>query len=73
MEESLVLFSGGIDSTTALYWALGRCEKVHTLTFDYGQRHNIEILMAERLVRRTAPDLRPFQERNIPVHGFSLG
>ncbi|MDH5468591.1 MAG: 7-cyano-7-deazaguanine synthase QueC [Candidatus Aminicenantes bacterium] len=52
MEESLVLFSGGIDSTTALYWALGRCEKVHTLTFDYGQRHSIEILMAEKLVQK---------------------
>lgn len=52
MKESIVLFSGGIDSTTALYWALDRYEKVTALTFDYGQRHSIEIQMAEKIVRK---------------------
>jgi 7-cyano-7-deazaguanine synthase len=47
-----VLFSGGIDSTTALYWALERYERVFPLTFDYGQRHRVEIRLAGRLVRR---------------------
>jgi len=47
-----VLFSGGIDSTTALYWALKRYERVFPLTFDYGQRHRVEIRLAGRLVRK---------------------
>ena len=52
MKECIVLFSGGIDSTTALYWALNRYEKVTALTFDYGQRHSIEIQMAQKLVQK---------------------
>jgi 7-cyano-7-deazaguanine synthase len=51
MKESVVLFSGGIDSTTALYWALSRYIKVQALTFDYGQRHRIEITMAQKISR----------------------
>lgn len=52
MKKSVVLFSGGIDSTTALYWALNRHEKVYALTFDYGQRHRIEISMARKLAQK---------------------
>lgn len=52
MKKSVVLFSGGIDSTTALYWALNRYEKVYALTFDYGQRHRIEISMARKLAQK---------------------
>jgi len=48
MENCAVLFSGGIDSTTALYWALREFESAHALTFDYGQRHGIEVAMARR-------------------------
>ena len=52
MKASIVLFSGGIDSTTALYWSLNQHEKVTALTFDYGQRHRIEIHMAEKMVQK---------------------
>lgn len=48
----LVVLSGGQDSTTCLYWALARFGKVETLTFDYGQRHRIEIDCAARIARR---------------------
>jgi len=46
-----VLFSGGIDSTTALFWALARSSSVTALTFDYGQRHRIEIEVGTKLTQ----------------------
>jgi len=62
----VVLFSGGIDSTTALAWAKARYDRVHALTFDYGQRHRVEIGLARKAARRTGVphavlkiDLRP--------------
>ena len=41
----VVVLSGGQDSTTCLYWALDRfgADNVLALTFDYGQRHRIEL------------------------------
>ena len=43
--EALVVFSGGQDSTTCLYWAMREfgAENVSSLTFDYGQRHRVEL------------------------------
>ena len=40
---AVVLFSGGQDSTVCLAWALQRFASVHTLGFDYGQRHRVEL------------------------------
>lgn len=48
----LVLLSGGIDSTTALYWAIQKYQSVLPVIFDYGQRHRIEIKMAKKICRR---------------------
>ena len=35
-----VLLSGGLDSTTALYWAHSHHEVVCALSFDYGSNHS---------------------------------
>ncbi|MFA6702431.1 MAG: 7-cyano-7-deazaguanine synthase QueC [Dysgonamonadaceae bacterium] len=48
-EDALVLFSGGQDSTTCLYWAKKHFRNVHTLCFTYGQRHTQEVKNAERI------------------------
>jgi len=52
MGEAVVLFSGGLDSTTALAWALSCFDRVFPLSFDYGQRHRIELRMAAFQARR---------------------
>jgi 7-cyano-7-deazaguanine synthase len=52
MKKSIVLFSGGVDSTTALYWALDRYQKIFALTFDYGQRNRIELDMARKIAQK---------------------
>ena len=46
---AIVLFSGGIDSTTALHWARKRFAPLWALVFDYGQLHRIEVEMAKRI------------------------
>ncbi|MEX2124018.1 MAG: 7-cyano-7-deazaguanine synthase QueC [Woeseia sp.] len=49
--RALVLLSGGQDSTTCLYWAIDRFGRraVESLTFDYGQRHRIELDAARQV------------------------
>ena len=50
-EKALVVLSGGQDSTTCLYWAMDRFghSAVDTVTFDYGQRHHVELDCAARV------------------------
>ncbi|MFC4776231.1 7-cyano-7-deazaguanine synthase QueC [Paenibacillus sp. GCM10023252] len=48
-EKAVVVFSGGQDSTTCLFWALQRFQEVEAVTFNYGQRHSEEIQCAARI------------------------
>lgn len=51
MNKAVVLLSGGLDSSTALGWALSEGYSVFTLNFDYGQKHSKELKCARDLAK----------------------
>jgi 7-cyano-7-deazaguanine synthase len=46
-KKALILLSGGLDSVTTAAIARAEGYSIDTLTFNYGQRHNVEIALAE--------------------------
>lgn len=71
-DAAIVLLSGGLDSATALFWAL-RVKKwrCRALAFDYGQRHRRELRSAAALARAAGVPLRTARFR-LPWGGSSL-
>ncbi|SDW67017.1 7-cyano-7-deazaguanine synthase [Marinococcus luteus] len=62
-DKAVVVFSGGQDSTTCLFWALEQFEEVIAVTFSYGQRHDEEIEVAKRIA----------EDINIEHHVLDMG
>lgn len=52
--RAVVLFSGGLDSTTCLAQAIRDGHDCYALSFDYGQRHTAELQAAQRIAANTA-------------------
>lgn len=48
---AVVLLSGGLDSTTCLYLAKKDMDKVYAISFDYGQKHSIELKRAKKIAK----------------------
>jgi 7-cyano-7-deazaguanine synthase len=51
MKPAVCLLSGGLDSTTCLAWARGKGYRCYALSFDYGQRHRVELEAAARVAQ----------------------
>ena len=51
-DAALVVFSGGQDSTTCLYWAKTKFKRVVALSFIYGQKHQLEVELAEKIAKK---------------------
>lgn len=51
MKPAVILLSGGIDSSTALAIAAAEGYEAHALSFQYGQRHQMETEAARRVAR----------------------
>ena len=54
--EALVVFSGGQDSTTCLFWALKEFKKVSAICFLYGQKQSKEAEMAKAIAEEAGVD-----------------
>ena len=52
-KKALVLMSGGLDSSTCLYWAKDNYDEVEAITFNYFKRINVE-KKATRAIARQA-------------------
>ncbi|HUT86418.1 MAG TPA: 7-cyano-7-deazaguanine synthase QueC [Elusimicrobiales bacterium] len=57
-KKAVVLLSGGLDSSTCLYWAFNKRYKCYALIFDYGQRHIKEIKQAKKLALKLKVDFK---------------
>jgi 7-cyano-7-deazaguanine synthase len=60
--KALVVFSGGQDSTTCLFWAKKSFDEVEAISFDYGQKHRLELEVAAAIAEKA----------NVPFHLFKL-
>ncbi len=67
-EKALLVLSGGQDSTTCLYWAIDRygVKNVSAVTFDYGQRHRIELACARSVAKHAG-----ILQICLPINTFS--
>ncbi|MFF1822739.1 7-cyano-7-deazaguanine synthase QueC [Kribbella sp. NPDC058245] len=55
-DKAIVSLSGGQDSGTCLFWALEHHDEVVAVSFDYGQRHRVELDCARRLAETAGVD-----------------
>ena len=56
-ETVLVVFSGGQDSTTCLFWAKKHFKKVLALSFLYGQKHQHEVEIAQAIAAKAGVEM----------------
>lgn len=54
--DALVVFSGGQDSTTCLFWAKKHFRRVYALSFIYGQKHVKEVELARSIATQAGVD-----------------
>ncbi|WP_234117486.1 7-cyano-7-deazaguanine synthase QueC [Clostridium hydrogenum] len=51
-DKAVVVFSGGQDSTTCLFWAKKRYKEVIAVSFNYNQKHKLELECAAEICKK---------------------
>jgi 7-cyano-7-deazaguanine synthase len=69
--KAVCLLSGGLDSATCLAWALKHGFDAFALTFDYGQRHLVELEAAGRVARELGASDHRVVKIDLRVFGHS--
>src|SRR5262249_21809691 len=68
---AIVLLSGGLDSATCLLVARDKGFEVHALSFDYGQRHAVELDSARAIAERYGARQHRIVRLDFPGEGAS--
>src|SRR5581483_1461604 len=83
MSKAMVVLSGGQDSTTCLYWAKNYFDEIRAITFNYGQKHSVEVNCAEKIAEIAkvpheivhVPNIlrsrSPLTDPNVPLETYS--
>ncbi|NQY27446.1 MAG: 7-cyano-7-deazaguanine synthase QueC [Piscirickettsiaceae bacterium] len=69
MKRAVILLSGGLDSVTVLAMAKEQGFECYTLSFNYGQRHDVELVAAEKLSKQMGVK----EHKVIPIDLRSIG
>lgn len=70
-EKAVVLLSGGLDSATVLAIATHQGYECHALSFDYGQRHDVELQSAKVLAQQFKVASHRIMQMNMQAIGGS--
>lgn len=64
-KKAVIIFSGGLDSTTCLAIAKDQGFDCYALSFSYGQKHSAEILAAKRIAK--SADVKEHKILTLPI------
>lgn len=67
-KKAIVLFSGGLDSTTCVAIAKSEGYEVYALSFSYGQRHSVEVSRASELAKKL--HVKEHHILNLPISDY---
>ena len=69
-KQAVLSLSGGMDSSTVLLYLLGKGYEVTALSFDYGQKHNVELERASELIEYLDKNGYPVKYQRITLQGL---